>query len=187
MSNSFPELGYFVIDLIISFLMLVFTLRLLLAMSSANGNNPITQTIIKISRPIRSFFIFLPNIGKFELSSFIIIFLCHFINMYMHTSIIGSDVLLEKLLLFSLKSSIFSILNALTIIFIILAISSWFTQSINHNRNPALDIIYEISNPILYSIKRIVPTSVGVIDFSVIIALVLIHFIQNFINIILKF
>ena len=155
MSNSFPELGYFVIDLIISFLILVFTLRLLLAMSSANGNNPITQTIIKISRPIRSFFIFLPNIGKFELSSFIIIFLCHFINMYMHTSIIGSDVLLEKLLLFSLKSSIFSILNALTIIFIILAISSWFTQSINHNRNPALDIIYEISNPILYSIKRI--------------------------------
>jgi len=187
MSNSFPELGYFVIDLIISFLILVFTLRLLLAMSSANGNNPITQTIIKISRPIRSFFIFLPNIGKFELSSFIIIFLCHFINMYMHTSIIGSDVLLEKLLLFSLKSSIFSVLNALTIIFIILAISSWFTQSINHNRNPALDIIYEISNPILYSIKRIVPTSVGVIDFSVIIALVLIHFIQNFINIILKF
>lgn len=187
MSNSFPELGYFVIDLIISFLILVFTLRLLLAMSSANGNNPITQTIIKISRPIRSFFIFLPNLGKFELSSFIIIFLCHFINMYMHTSIIGSDVLLEKLLLFSLKSSIFSILNALTIIFIILAISSWFTQSINHNRNPALDIIYEISNPILYSIKRIVPTSVGVIDFSVIIALVLIHFIQNFINIILKF
>ena len=187
MSNSFPELGYFVIDLIISFLILVFTLRLLLAMSSANGNNPITQTIIKISRPIRSFFIFLPNIGKFELSSFIIIFLCHFINMYIHTSIIGSDVLLEKLLLFSLKSSIFSILNALTIIFIILAISSWFTQSINHNRNPALDIIYEISNPILYSIKRIVPTSVGVIDFSVIIALVLIHFIQNFINIILKF
>ncbi len=187
MSNSFPELGYFVIDLIISFLILVFTLRLLLAMSSANGSNPITQTIIKISRPIRSFFIFLPNIGKFELSSFIIIFLCHFINMYMHTSIIGSDVLLEKLLLFSLKSSIFSILNALTIIFIILAISSWFTQSINHNRNPALDIIYEISNPILYSIKRIVPTSVGVIDFSVIIALVLIHFIQNFINIILKF
>ncbi|MEL0102793.1 MAG: YggT family protein [Gammaproteobacteria bacterium] len=187
MSNSFPELGYFVIDLIISFLILVFTLRLLLAMSSANGNNPITQTIIKISRPIRSFFVFLPNIGKFELSSFIIIFLCHFINMYMHTSIIGSDVLLEKLLLFSLKSSIFSILNALTIIFIILAISSWFTQSINHNRNPALDIIYEISNPILYSIKRIVPTSVGVIDFSVIIALVLIHFIQNFINIILKF
>ena len=95
--------------------------------------------------------------------------------------------MLEKLLLFSLKSSIFSILNALTIIFIILAISSWFTQSIMHNRNPALDIIYEISNPILYSIKRIVPTSVGVIDFSVIIALVLIHFIQNFINIILKF
>ena len=93
--------------------------------------------------------------------------------------------MLEKLLLFSFKSSIFSILNALTIIFIILAISSWFTQSMSYSRNPVLEIIYEISNPILYFIKRIIPTSVGVIDFSVIIALVLIHFIQNFINIIL--
>ena len=185
MSNTFPELGYFVINLIITFLILVFTLRLLLALSSANGNNPITQSIIKISRPVRSIFIFLPNIGKFELSSFIIIFLCHFINIYIQTSIIGSDALLEKLLLFSFKSSIFSILNALTIIFIILAISSWFTQSMSYSRNPALEIIYEISNPILYFIKRIIPTSVGVIDFSVIIALVLIHFIQNFINIIL--
>ena len=58
MSNSFPELGYFVIDLIISFLILVFTLRLLLAMSSANGNNPITQTIIKIQDLLDLFYIF---------------------------------------------------------------------------------------------------------------------------------
>ena len=184
MSNSLQELGFDVVNLIISFLILVFILRLLLAMFSANGNNPITQSIIKISRPIRSIFIFLPNIGRFELSSFIIIFLCHLANIYMQTSIMGSDILLEKLVIFSFKSSIFSILDALVIIFIILAISSWFTQSFNHNRNPALDIVYEISNPILYSIKRVIPTSVGVIDFSVIIALVLIHFIKNFIDII---
>ncbi len=53
MSNSFPELSFFVVDLILSFLILIFTLRILLSMSSASGNNPITQTIIKISRPIR--------------------------------------------------------------------------------------------------------------------------------------
>ena len=180
MSNSLQELGFDVVNLIISFLILVFILRLLLAMFSANGNNPITQSIIKISRPIRSIFIFLPNIGRFEVSSFIIIFLFHLAQTYMQTS----DILLEKLVIFSFKSSIFSILDALVIIFIILAISSWFTQSFNHNRNPALDIVYEISNPILYSIKRVIPTSVGVIDFSVIIALVLIHFIKNFIDII---
>ena len=92
---------------------------------------------------------------------------------------------MEKIIIFSFKSSIFSILNVLTIIFIILAISSWFTQSRQINTNPALDIVYQIANPILYLIKRIIPTSVGVIDFSVIIALVLIHFIQNFLNVIL--
>ena len=185
MSNSFPEIGFFVIDLALSFLILVFTLRILLAMCSASPNNPITQSIIKISKPIRSLLLFFPNIGKFEVSSFFIIFICHLINIYFQNSILGSDIILERLILFSFKSSIFSLLNALTIIFIILAISSWFVQSPQSNKNPALDIIYQISNPILYLIKKFVPTSVGVIDFSVIIALVLIHFLQNFLNIIL--
>ena len=185
MSNSFPELGFFIIDLVLSFLILVFTLRILLAMTSASSNNPLTQSIIKISRPIRSLLLFIPNLGKFEVSSFAIIFICHFLNIYFQSTILGSDIILEKLVLFSFKSSIFSLLNALTIIFIILAISSWFVQSPQSNRNPALDIIYQISNSILFYIKKIIPTSVGIIDFSVIIALVLIHFIKNFINIIL--
>ena len=185
MSNSFPELGFFVIDLVLSFLILVFTLRILLAMSSASSNNPITQSIIKISKPIRSLLLFIPNFGKFEVSSFAIIFICHFFNIYFQSSILGSDLILERLVLFSFKSSIFSLLNALTIIFIILAISSWFVQSPQSNKNPALDIIYQISNSILFFIKKIIPTSVGIIDFSVIIALVVIHFIKNFINIIL--
>jgi uncharacterized protein YggT (Ycf19 family) len=98
---------------------------------------------------------------------------------------LGSSILIEKLIIFSFKSSLFSLLNALTIIFIILAVSSWFTQSFQANRNPAIDIVFQISNPILLFIKRFIPTSVGVIDFSVIIALVLIHFLQNFLNIIL--
>tara|TARA_B100000989_G_C19302298_1_gene368979 strand:- start:297 stop:614 length:318 start_codon:yes stop_codon:yes gene_type:complete len=105
--------------------------------------------------------------------------------MYTQSSLLGTDIIYEQIIIFSFKSSIFSLLNVLTIIFIVLAISSWFVQSRQINTNPALDIVYQISNPILYYIKRIIPTSVGVIDFSVIIALVLIHFLQNFINIIL--
>tara|TARA_S200000501_G_scaffold30582_1_gene25757 strand:- start:3 stop:560 length:558 start_codon:yes stop_codon:yes gene_type:complete len=185
MSNSFPELSFFIVDLILSFLILIFTLRILLSMSGASGNNPITQTIIKISRPIRYILLFVPNISRFELSSFLIIFICHFFNIYAQSSLLGADIIYEQIIIFSFKSSIFSLLNVLTIIFIVLAISSWFVQSRQINTNPALDIVYQISNPILYYIKRIIPTSVGVIDFSVIIALVLIHFLQNFINIIL--
>lgn len=184
MSNSFPELGFFLLDLILSFFVLIFTLRILLSMSSASANNPITQTIIKISRPIRSLFLFIPNLGRFEFSSFMILFICHFLNIYTQSKLQGLAIIYEKMIIFSFKSSIFSLLNVLTIIFIILAVSSWFVQSRQANTNPALDIVYQISNPILYFIRRIIPTSVGVIDFSVIIALVLIHFIQNFINII---
>ena len=185
MSNSFPELSFFIVDLILSFLILIFTLIILLSMSGASGNNPITQTIIKISRPIRYILLFVPNISRFELSSFLIIFICHFFNIYTQSLLLGTDIVYEQIIIFAFKSSIFSLLNVLTIIFIVLAISSWFVQSRQINTNPALDIVYQISNPILYYIKRIIPTSVGVIDFSVIIALVLIHFLQNFINIIL--
>jgi len=185
MSSSFSGLGFFIIDIILSFVILVFTLRIFLALFSANTKNPVTQSIIKITSPIKSLF-FLPNIGKFELSSFIIISTCHFLNIYMQSILVGRSIILEELVLLAFKSSIFSLLNALTIIFIILAISSWFSQSpINANKNPALDIIYQITNPILSIIRKFIPTSVGVIDFSVIIALVLIHFAQNIVSIIL--
>ena len=183
MSNSFSGLG-FIIDMVLSFVILAFTLRIFLALFSANTQNPVTQSIIKITSPIKALF-FLPNIGKFELSSFLIISICHFLNIYLQSTLVGSSIIFEKLVLFSLKSSIFSLLNALTVIFIILAISSWFSQSSQSNRNPALDIIYQIANPILSIIRKFIPTSVGVIDFSVIIALVLIHFAQNLVSIIL--
>jgi len=185
MSNSFSELGFFAADLILSFLVLIFTLRILLALSNANAYNPITQTIIKITRPIKSVLFFIPNLGKFEISSFAVICLCHISSYYIQGIIIGSDIILERVLIYSLKSSIFSIFNALTIIFIILAISSWFVQSPISNRNPVLDIIYQISNPILFFIRRFIPTTVGVIDFSVIIALIIIYFIQSFVNILI--
>ena len=186
MSNSFSELGYFASDLVLSFLVLIFTLRILLALCNASVSNPLTQSIIKITRPIKSFFFFIPNFGKFELSSFIVILLCHFASFYIHGTILGNDMIVEKVIIYSIKSSIFSILNALTIIFIVLAISSWFVQSPLSNRNPVLDIIYQISNPILFFIRRFIPTSVGIIDFSVIIALILIYLIQSFINILLR-
>tara|TARA_B100000886_G_scaffold144211_1_gene98099 strand:+ start:707 stop:1264 length:558 start_codon:yes stop_codon:yes gene_type:complete len=185
MSNSFSELGFFAADLILSFLVLIFTLRILLALSNANAYNPITQTIIKITRPIKSVLFFIPNLGKFEISSFVVICLCHVSSYYIQGTIIGSDIILERVLIYSLKSSIFSIFNALTIIFIILAISSWFVQSPISNRNPVLDIIYQISNPILFFIRRFIPTTVGVIDFSVIIALIIIYFIQSLVNILI--
>ena len=107
MSNSFPELGFFIIDLILSFLILVFTLRILLSMFSANTNNPITQSIIKISRPVRAIFSFIPNIGKFEVSSFMLILIFHFLNVYIQSILLGSDIILERIIIFSFKSSIY--------------------------------------------------------------------------------
>ena len=185
MSNSFSELGFFTADIILSFLVFIFTLRILLALCNASAYNPITQTIIKITRPIKSVLFFIPNLGKFEISSFIVICLCHISSYYIQGTILRSDIILEKVLIYSLKSGIFSIFNALTIIFIILAISSWFVQSPVSNRNPVLDIIYQISNPILFFIRRFIPTTVGVIDFSVIIALIIIYFIQSLVNILI--
>jgi len=185
MSNSFSQLGYFVSDLVLSFLVLIFILRILLALCNASAYNPLTQSIIKITRPIKTIFFFIPNFGKFELSSFVVILLCHFVSFYIHGTVLGNDIIIQKVLIYSIKSSIFSILNALTIIFIILAISSWFVQSPLTNKNPVLDIIYQISNPILFFIRKFIPTSVGIIDFSVIIALILIYFIKSFIYILL--
>ena len=187
MSNSFPQLGSQLINIFFTFIVIVFTLRLLMAFFSTSAHNPITQSIIKISRPILGVFFFIPNISKFELSSFFVISLSHFLNNFIRFFLEGKDIFINgpvPVIVYSIISSIFSILNALMYIFIILAISSWFVQSPQSNRNPALDIIYQITTPILFFVKRVVPTAVGVIDFSVIIVLFLILLMKNILHII---
>ena len=185
MSNSFPQLGSQLIDIFFTFIVFVFTLRLLMAFFSTSAHNPITQSIIKISRPILKVFFFIPNINKFELASFFVISFSHFMNKFIIKFLTGKDIIFySPIIIESIRDSINSILNVLTTIFIILAISSWFVQSPQSNRNAALDIIYQITTPILFFVKRIVPTAVGVIDFSVIIVLFLILLLKNIVHII---
>ncbi len=184
MSNYLIEISYFLLDLLISFIILIFSLRLLLSFFNASSSNSIVQSIIKISKPLKSFLFFIPNIKRLETSSFLIIIVAHFINLYIEGINSGTGTTTLKLIIFSFQKSIFTLLNTLTIIFIILAISSWFTKN---SRNSSLDIVYQIANPILVNIRKIIPTAIGVIDFSVIIVLVLIYFINYFVHIIFSY
>ena len=62
------------------------------------------------------------------------------------------------------------------ILFIVRAVLSWFQPD---SRQPVVAFIYQITDPILQRIRRLVPT-VGTIDISPLIAILILWFLDNF-------
>ena len=83
------------------------------------------------------------------------------------------------ILLIRLVSAIFSILNLLIIARVII---SWVRPSFDDPRwRTVLEFIYKFTEPILGPIRRILPTGNIGLDFSPIIAFIVLNIIRNFI------
>tara|TARA_B100000287_G_scaffold418482_1_gene455477 strand:+ start:537 stop:1094 length:558 start_codon:yes stop_codon:yes gene_type:complete len=185
MASSFSGLGIEISIFLVSFLILIFKLRLLMSLFRVDYYNPITQFVIKFTKPFILFLFFLPRIKSFETSSFILLTSLYFLESFLNDHKDGSLFIYSSEIIPALKDCIFGILNTLVVIFIILAVSSWFMPLGHGTRNPVINLVYEITNPILYKIRSIIPATFGVIDFSVAIAIFIILILKNIINILI--
>tara|TARA_Y100001960_G_C14265034_1_gene629379 strand:- start:48 stop:605 length:558 start_codon:yes stop_codon:yes gene_type:complete len=185
MANSFLDLGISVSIFFVSFLILIFKLRFLMSLFRVDYYNPITQFVIKFTKPFIVFLFFLPRIRSFELSSFVLLISLYFLDSFLESYTKASLFIYSNEIIPALKSCIFGILNTLVVIFIILAVSSWFTPLGHGTRNPVLNLVNEITSPILYKIRSIIPVTFGVIDFSVAIAIFIFLILKNIINILI--
>lgn len=170
----------------ISLGLFIFNFRFLMFFFKVNYYNPITQSIVKITNPFLFIFRIIPNIKNFEISTFLVLLILHFITFYISFGDgLNSTAQLPAIASFIIKKTFLGIFDLLIIIMIAYAISSWFRMGNISNKNHFFQIIDEICNPIIFFIRRFIPTSVGVIDFSVVIALFLILILQNIINVII--
>ncbi|AOF53419.1 hypothetical protein BKG91_07195 [Rodentibacter caecimuris] len=156
---------------IINLYALVLVLRIWLQLAKVDYYNPLSQFIVKITepllKPIRKM---MPIIKNMDTSAVLLIF------------ILGA---LKSLLYFGLAIDVMVILGLLSIlkaigmtIFYVLfigAISSWF----NRGNNPIFYAFYQLSEPLLRPVRKILPT-IGVIDFSPMVIVFILLFINNF-------
>ncbi len=174
MNNYFSEAGIFLIDVIFGFVILIVMLRFLLQWTRADFYNPISQFIVKISTPmLKPFRRFIPGMGGIDMAAIVLMLLLKFIETLLTSSLSGIPIHLLVILIVSITGLISLLLYVFIFAIIISAVASWIAPG---GYNPMLNLITQLTTPIMRPIQRYVKPVSGM-DLSPLVALLLLNLI----------
>lgn len=153
----------FILSSVINLFIWVFILRLWMQWARADFYNPLAQAVVKITQPLlKPLRRFIPSLGPIDTASLLLAWLGTFLGLILQ--ILLKSQPLPNLFSLALVAFIQMLIMAGTLIFWVLfltIIMSW----INPNRNPVNHMLFQLTEPFLAPIRRILP-SFGVLDFS---------------------
>jgi YggT family protein len=148
-------------------------LRLLLQWVKADFYNPLSQFLVKITNPVlvpaRRV---IPSIGPLDTASVVVMLLLELIQLAIISQISQSDFSLTFILVFAVKKLIFALLMTYFVLIIARVIVSWIA---NQSRHPIIPLIYQLTDPVLRPINKLLP-SMGGFDLSPLFALITLRF-----------
>ncbi len=169
MAAPVSNAGVFLIKALFDLYIFVMLLRFLLQLKSANPHNPITKVIIQATKPlVMPLQKLLPCIGRANLSVIFWLVALEALKLLLVTWI-GLDKMPQPLglVLWGVGSLLGKVINLYFFAILIQVILSWVQPS---RYNPALEILYVITGPILRPFQRFVP-AMGGFDISPIFAM----------------
>ncbi len=164
--------GQLIVNALFTLAMVVFLLRVLLQASGANFYNPICQLLHKATQPVigplrRA----IPPIGRLELAGVLVIWLIALLKLYATAAMVGATLPFAAAAVAALADMVSLLLWIWFWTLLLGVILSWVPVD---NRNPAVPLIYQITEPLLAPIRRLVP-SMGGLDLSAMLALLLVQ------------
>ena len=155
---------------IINLYALVLILRAWLQFARVDYYNPVSTFTVKMTDPVlKPLRKIAPTVKNIDTSALLLIFI---IAMLKGIFYFGLSV--NFLLILGVLTVLKSIGLAIFYVLFIGAVLSWF----NRGNNPAFYALYQLTEPLLKPIKRILPT-VGVIDFSPMVIAIVLLFLNN--------
>lgn len=163
---------HFLIYTSMTFFMIIVILRFLLQQAKADFYNPLSQAIVKITRPLlMPLRRFIPGVLGIDMASIALMILLQLVVIFVLGLILGQSTLFS----FPLYSLAWAVLGTLTLVsniffwgIIISIVGSWIAPGSNH---PVLALVNQLIDPIMAPIRKILPPLGGVIDISPILVL----------------
>lgn len=163
----------FLIEAIFQLFMVAVMLRVLLEALGADYHNPISQILIRVTEPlIHPVRRILPNIGRISLAGIAVLLALQVVMLLVVAAIAGYRFGIGPLLV----NAVIDLVRMLLVLYLILiiagAILSWFAA---HLRHPIIPVIWQLTDPVLQPIRRVMP-DLGGLDLSPLIAIIAINF-----------
>lgn len=174
--NYITQALVFLIEIFFSFSILMVLLRFFLTFVRADFYNPVSQFVVKVTNPLIKPLRGLIRIyNRVDFVSIIVLILLQatklFLILFIANGIFPS---LFGLFLLTIAHLLGLIFNFYFFIIIILVIISWVNPSAY---NPLLALIYQLSDPVLRVIKKIIPP-IGVFDLAPLIVIISINMLK---------
>ena len=177
--SGFVEALIYIIQTLGSLYLLIVLLRFILQLVRADFYNPLSQFTVKATQPLlKPLRRIIPSIGGLDTSSLLLAVIIQALLMgfvLMVTYGTFGDVL--HLLMWAIIGITSLFLKIFWVAMIVMVIVSWVAPN---SHNPAAELAYQISEPVLAPFRRLVP-NLGGMDISPIFAFLAIQVIQSFV------
>jgi YggT family protein len=155
--SAFTEILILFVQLVFGTLMLIFALRIALPLSTTRFSNPICQFVYKFTNPvIGPLMRILPPYRKLSLAAVVVAWLILMAQIAVIALIIGFPIDPVRLLADGFVALLFYLLSMAFWLIVIYALMSFFSPA---HGNPAVEVVYGITDPILRPFQRIPPHS----------------------------
>lgn len=169
MTSSLITALVFVVDTLAKLYLLVLLLRFFLPLFGADFRNAIAQAILKLTSPLviplRRVF---PALGRVDTATVIVAFAVQYVTILLILLISGQSAPMWVIALASLQSLLLLTVRLFIFAIIIRVILSWIAPQ---GYNPALAVIYMLTDPVLRPFRRFLPP-MGGIDLSPLFAII---------------
>ena len=171
--NYFASLGVFLTDTLVSLYVFVLMLRFLLQWLEADFYNPISQFLVKITHPpLRYLRRFISSIGRIDTASLVLMLVVQGFGDYLVFSLQQIDFSLASLPVVVLGQLLELLYNIFFYSILISVVLSWVAP---RDYNPAVRLLWELTEPLLRPCRRILPP-MGGMDLSPLLALIALQF-----------
>ena len=157
-------------------------IRFLLQLVRADFYNPISQAIVKVTAPLLNpLRKVIPGYAGVDLASLVLALMLQVALLYV-LFVLGGYALgvipFHFVLMSALMKLAIEVLNIYLFSLIIIAIASWVAPA---SHNPALILLYQLTEPLTSRIRKVIPP-LGGLDFSLMVLVIVIITLKNFLT-----
>jgi len=163
--------GVFLVKTILGLYLLCVLLRFLLQYFRADFRNPISQFLVTVTNPpLKILRRVVPGFRGIDFSSLVLGLLVAALEIFLVRMMIGSGFSLSSIIFGSLGTVLQTLVYIFIVAIIIRIVISWIQPQ--GSGNPALSLLYSITEPVLQPARRLLPP-IGGLDLSPIITMII--------------
>jgi YggT family protein len=152
---------------------MVVLLRFMLQLFRADFYNPVSQFVVTVTNPLlvpmRKV---IPGVGGIDVSSLLLAFLVVLVKIFLLVALSGQSAGVGVVFAFGLLDLLTQAVNLIFWLVLIRAIMSWINP---HLDNPFIMVIYQVTEPIMAPVRKIIPP-IGGLDLSPVVLIIGLQF-----------